>query len=119
MARRIPQGTQQSRNRQAVSGLPLPPSLFQVLPLNDVVVTLPRRRALEHVRVEELAKKRNISMAQIGLAWTLTKEGSLDFSVSVQPCSIGLLLGIRAHALTYFCSEHSRHCSHHRHYVPR
>ena len=37
-------------------------------------------RSLEHASVEELAKKRNVSMAQVALAWTLTKEGSLKFS---------------------------------------
>jgi len=55
--------------------------------------------APEHARVEELAKKRNISMAQIGLAWTLTKEGSLDFPFLCNRAR----LGIKVHAaLTYF-----------------
>jgi hypothetical protein len=78
------------------SSFPLSPAPSQVLPPIGCKLFLVRTThwALEHARVEELAKKRDVSMAQIGLAWTLTKEGSLEFP---------FLSGIRVHTLTYFC----------------
>ena len=68
-------------------------------------------RSLEHASVEELAKKRNVSMAQVALAWTLTKEGSLNFS------ALPFVWAKGPHAAdTIFVN--SRLCSHHRHYIP-
>lgn len=94
----MPDGTTNTSKNPAIKkssdgerSSPSHPHCSIVLPLNDVAVTLPRRWALEHARVEELAKKRNTSMAQIGLAWTLSKEGSSDLpSLCNQP-----VLGIR------------------------
>ena len=36
-------------------------------------------------RVEEIAKKRNIKMAQVAIAWTLSKDGLLDYSFRMAP----------------------------------
>lgn len=34
-------------------------------------------------RVEEIAKKKNVSMAQVALAWLLSKDGALSCLISV------------------------------------
>ena len=70
-------------------------------------------RSLEHASVEELAKKRNVSMAQVALAWTLTKEGSLNFPTLPFVCQWAK----GPMRLTQFFVN-SRLCSHHRHYIP-
>jgi len=47
-------------------------------------------------RVQEIAKKRDVSMAQIALAWILSKEGMLILNRCVRPEMFTLRLGVTA-----------------------
>jgi hypothetical protein len=53
-------------------------------------------------RVEELAKKKRISMAQVATAWILTKDGNYPLGEGDDGSCVGADCGIE------FCEEDSR-----------